>query len=150
MTEPSKSLLAEIRDVQKMNAPQILRKYDRFFGGGGVTRCTATLRREVIYKLQEEHYKLHISEAATKILNESLETRAAKKKEREVLTPGTQFVRQWRNTTHVLTYRGPKCYEYNGRTFRSASEVAKTITGVNWNGREFFKLPPLRQTREVV
>ena len=149
MEDPSKPLLAEIREVQRMNAPQLLRRYYRFFDER-VSHCTATLRREVIYKLQEEHYKLHISEAATKILNESLENRAAKKKEREVLTPGTQFVRQWRNTTHVLTYRGPKCYEYNGRTFRSASEVAKTITGVNWNGREFFKLPPLRQTREVV
>ncbi len=50
MNKPSPSLLAEINEVQHMYADQLLRKYARFFSGG-VTRCTATLRQEVIYHL---------------------------------------------------------------------------------------------------
>jgi hypothetical protein len=31
-------------------------------------------------------------------------------------------------------------YEYDGRTYRSLSEVAREITGVRWNGPRFFGL----------
>ena len=147
MNNPSPSLLAEINEVQHMYADQLLRKYARFFTGG-VTRCTATLRQEVIYHLQREHYGLGISEATSVILNSSLERREERIKDREALIPGTQFTRDWHGEKHVLVYRGPKQYEYAGQIFKSPSVVAKLITGTNWNGREFFRLPSLKSMKQ--
>jgi len=147
MTNPTSSLLAEINLVQRLDLNQLMNRYGRFFSGG-TTRCTATLRQEIIYRLQEEHYDRRIGESTTDILNASLEKRAERVKEREVIVPGTQFTRQWRNVTHVLIYRGPKQYEYDGRIYKSPSVVAKLITGTNWNGREFFRLPSLKSMKE--
>jgi len=147
MTKPTSSLLAEINQVQHLMADQLLRRYARFFKSG-TTHCTATLRQEIIYRLQEEHYDRRIGEATTAVLNASLEKRDERAKEREVIVPGTQFKRQWRDTTHVLIYRGPKQYEYDGKTYKSPSVVAKLITGTNWNGREFFRLPSLKSMKE--
>ena len=147
MTQPPHTLLAEIATIQKMNVNQILAKYGRFFTGSP-TRCTATLRQEAIYRLQEEHYNLRISDATAAVLNASLEKREERRKGRESLLPGTQFVREWHGEKHVLIYRGPKQYEYLGQTDRSPSVVAKRITGTNWNGREFFHLPSLKSMKQ--
>ena len=147
MTEPPRTMLAEIAAIQSMGAKQILSRYSRFFTGSPI-RSAATLRQEVIYRLQEEHYNLHISEATAAVLNASLEKREERRKGRESLLPGTQFVREWHGEKHVLIYRGPREYEYLGQTYRSPSVVARRITGSNWNGREFFHLPSLKSMKE--
>ena len=36
-------------------------------------------------------------------------------------------------------------YAWNGGTFRSLSQVAKAITGTNWNGHRFFGLNAARK-----
>ena len=71
MTESSHTMLAEINAIQKMSVNQLLCKYARFFTCNQ-TRCTATLRQEAIYRLQEEHYGLRISEGTAAVLNASL------------------------------------------------------------------------------
>lgn len=147
MTEPPHTMLAEINAIQKMRVNHLLCKYARFFMGNQ-TRCTATIRQEAIYRLQEEHYGLRISEGTAVILNASLEKREERIKGREAMLPGTQLPRQWYGETHILIYRGPKQFKYRGRTFKSTSEVAKLITGTNWNGREFFHLPSLKSMKQ--
>lgn len=144
MTPLTPSLLAEINRVQEMDAKQLLRSYSRFFTGA-VIHCAATLRQEVIYRLQEEFYNLRLSQEVVTRLNASLEKRESQAKEREAVMPGVQFVRQWHGQTHTLIYRGPKQYEYGGRIYKSPSQVAKQITNTNWNGREFFRMPALRR-----
>ncbi len=37
-----------------------------------------------------------------------------------------------------VTVTGDAGYEYQGRKFKSLSEIAKTITGTSWNGWRFF------------
>lgn len=144
MTTPTPSLLAEIARVQRMEPDAILREYARFFNAHS-TRNVQSLRSEVIYKLQEEHYRKTISPETATILNESLTRRGERRASREPHTPGTQYTRVWKGATHILIYRGEKQYEYNGQTYRSPSTVAKFITGSNWNGREFFHMPSLKE-----
>jgi Protein of unknown function (DUF2924) len=50
---------------------------------------------------------------------------------------GTQTIRQWQNATHTVTAL-VEGFEWNGRTYKSLSAVAKAITGTNWNGFSFF------------
>lgn len=51
--------------------------------------------------------------------------------------PGTRLVRTWQGVQHTVLV-GTAGYEYNGLTCRSLSEVARMITGTNWNGWAFF------------
>lgn len=57
----------------------------------------------------------------------------------ETLTikPGSVLVRDWSGRTHrVMALEVGFAWE--GRTYRSLSEVARAITGTRWNGRRFF------------
>jgi hypothetical protein len=55
------------------------------------------------------------------------------------LAPGMRLDRTWRGapqTVEVVT----DGFRWNGKTFRSLSQVAQAITGVKWNGPRFFGL----------
>ena len=59
--------------------------------------------------------------------------------ERRSLKPGTELVREHAGTLHrvVVVADG---FAWNGAPYRSLSEVARAITGTNWNGSRFFGL----------
>jgi DUF2924 family protein len=40
-----------------------------------------------------------------------------------------------------------KGFAWNGRTYGSLSQIAKALTGTNWNGHRFFGLRPARDQR---
>lgn len=52
---------------------------------------------------------------------------------------GTRLVRQWQGKLHeIVVHDGGFLYE--GKKFRSLSEIARTITGTRWSGPAFFGL----------
>jgi len=53
------------------------------------------------------------------------------------IKPGTQLIRQWQNTTHTVMVLD-EGFALDGKTYKSLSAIAKTITGTNWNGYAFF------------
>ena len=55
------------------------------------------------------------------------------------LRAGTELLREWQGQVHRVTVKedGFGC---NGRTHASLSEIARTITGTQWNGPRFFGL----------
>ena len=55
------------------------------------------------------------------------------------LKPGTILTREWAGTTHKVTVF-EEGFGWNGRTWRSLSEIASTITGTRWSGPRFFGL----------
>jgi hypothetical protein len=59
--------------------------------------------------------------------------------QRRSLKPGTELVREHAGSMHrvVVATDG---FAWNGATYRSLSEVARAITGTNWNGPRFFGL----------
>jgi hypothetical protein len=52
-------------------------------------------------------------------------------------TPGTRLVREWHGKTHIVDVLKDGV-SYQGRTYRSLSEVARAITGARWSGPRFF------------
>ena len=115
-----------------------------------MTQPPHTMLAEIaaIQKMNANQILTKYARFSAAVLNASLEKREERRKGRESLLPGTQFVREWHGEKHVLVYRGPKQYEYLGQTYRSPSVVAKRITGTNWNGREFFHLPSLKSMKQ--
>jgi hypothetical protein len=75
--------------------------------------------------------------------------------ERRSLKPGTLLVREHEGVLHqVIVVEGG--FAWGEQTYRSLSEVARAITGTNWNGPRFFglrdtpKAPhPSSKTQEV-
>lgn len=55
------------------------------------------------------------------------------------INPGTRLLREWHGVTHevVIEERGAR---YQGKVYRSLSEVAQVITGTKWSGPVFFGL----------
>ena len=55
------------------------------------------------------------------------------------LRPGTRFVREWRGRTHAVIVLGDG-FEFEGRPYRSLTQIAREITGAHWSGPRFFGL----------
>ena len=54
-------------------------------------------------------------------------------------SPGAVLMREWDGQHHrVMALQ--EGFAWNGKTFRSLSEVARAITGTRWNGPRFFGL----------
>jgi hypothetical protein len=56
------------------------------------------------------------------------------------LRSGMRPVREWHGTVHVVTVGENGAIDWNGRHWKSLSEVARTITGTRWSGPAFFGL----------
>jgi len=52
---------------------------------------------------------------------------------------GTILVREWQGRTHHVTVTDDG-FLWNGKSHRSLSSIAHTITGTKWNGPRFFGL----------
>ena len=57
----------------------------------------------------------------------------------KALPPGSRLVREWHGNIHTVDVRADGVM-YDGRRYRSLSEVARAITGARWSGPRFFGL----------
>ena len=73
-------------------------------------------------------------------VQQALDQFAASKTRTAAAGPGTRLVREWRGKVHVVTIGDDQAISWDGRTFRSLSQVAKAITGTHWSGPAFFGL----------
>ena len=55
------------------------------------------------------------------------------------IKPGTKLLRDWQGDTHEVLVLEQGLL-YRGETYRSLSEIARTITGARWSGPAFFGL----------
>lgn len=55
------------------------------------------------------------------------------------IKPGTRLVRVWQGKRYNVIIRTTG-YEFDGKIFKSLSQIASDITGTRWNGWVFFGL----------
>jgi hypothetical protein len=67
------------------------------------------------------------------------EARAPATRERVDLQPGSLVVREWNGKLERVMILDTG-FAWNGATYRSLSQIAKAMTGTNWNGHRFFGL----------
>jgi Protein of unknown function (DUF2924) len=65
--------------------------------------------------------------------------RAPQTREGLGLKAGALLVREWKGQLERVTVL-EEGFAWNGRTFASLSQIAKAMTGTNWNGHRFFGL----------
>ena len=51
--------------------------------------------------------------------------------------PGSRLIREWGGRTHSVAV-SEDGFEWNGKTWRSLSAIAREITGAHWSGPRFF------------
>jgi hypothetical protein len=105
--------------------------------------CGDLLIKALAYRLQEK--TLGGLKPATRRLLESWGSKnsaasPAAPRVRTRLKAGTVLVREWHGTAHRVTVVEDDGYRFDGRHYRSLSEIARTITGSRWSGPRFFGL----------
>ena len=59
------------------------------------------------------------------------------------LSEGTRLIREWNGRTIEVMVRDDG-FEWEGRTYRSLSQIAREVTGAHWSGPRFFAMRPRR------
>lgn len=89
-----------------------------------------------------EHFLTQVDQASSKA--EAVPLTQVFEQQRRKLAPGTVLTREWNGQHHrVMVLEDGFAWE--GRTYKSLSEIAKLITGTKWNGPRFFGLRDKKQ-----
>jgi hypothetical protein len=75
-------------------------------------------------------------------VRKELGRKGEKRDVRVALAEGARLSREWQGRRYDVAAVAAG-YAYDGRSYRSLSEVARVITGVRWNGPRFFGLRDL-------
>ena len=99
------------------------------------------LTRAIAYRLQERAYG-GLKPATSRLLARAAEERttgSSKRSQTRMAQAGTILIREWQGTAHRVTMLDDGV-SFNGKRYRSLSEVAREITGSRWSGPRFFGL----------
>lgn len=103
----------------------------------------AYLESRLAYKIQEAAFG-GLS-AVTRARLEAIGAKHSKIKVRArpqefYFAPGTKLVREWAEHDHTVVVTADGLFDYQGKTFKSLTAVARHITGTHWSGPKFFGL----------
>lgn len=109
------------------------------------------IRRSIAYRLQEQRYG-GLSASAQRELN-SLIKALMKKSTGHIKLPkrvktGAVLARLWKGKSHRVTVLDDG-FAFEGRVYKSLSEIAREITGTRWNGPRFFGLRAAKLAEEA-
>jgi hypothetical protein len=138
----SDALGAEIASLRDLDLPALRRRWRVVFGKKAPEHLSRSLLQRILaYRVQAQALG-DLDRETVRFLD-----RLAKEKgsgpipvpEQRSMKPGTLLVREWEGTVQRVTVL-EEGIAWNGATYRSLSEVARAITGTNWNGPRFFGL----------
>lgn len=138
MTRLEKDLAALVT----MSPAQLLQKWRE--GASGVPPLVPAplLRRMLAQRLQEKRHgglPLLVVRELERITAVGVVVPEQARKSAVVLTPGTRLIREWNGKTIAVEVRNGG-FVWEERTYRSLSEIARTVTGAHWSGPRFFGL----------
>lgn len=135
-------LAEQIHALSHMKMPELWAMWDQFFAHRPSRPNRVHIEARLTYKLQERaHGALP---AATRDMLADYGARFSKIKtdasSSRVLLPGTKLLREFDGQRFTVTVQPDGCYEFDGKSYRSLSAIAKRITGTHWSGPAFFGL----------
>ena len=132
------TLAEELRTLPRLSRSALAEMWGALYGAPPPPRTSRSLLlRAVAYKLQERDYG-GLTPAVRRALARREETAPVKLQQKEA-RPGTVLLREWQGMTHRVEVIDSGVL-YQGRSYRSLSEVARVITGSRWSGPRFFGL----------
>jgi len=106
------------------------------------------LEWRIAYKIEEESYGGLSPETRQRLITiggKQSKMKTSRKPRDIYLAPGRVLVREWADRDPQVAITAEGLFEYEGRTFKSLSSVARHITGNQWSGPLFFWLTPPRR-----
>ena len=130
-----------LEQLEELSPETLRNEWARRYGAPTPNISPDLLRLGLGYRLQEQ--RLGALSRGTRSLLRQL-VRIANASDSNVppprkLTPGTRLVRDWHGVGHTVIVLCDG-FEYNGKIWGSLTAIAKSITGVHWNGPRFFGL----------
>lgn len=115
-----------------MNLYELRNLWTKYYGCPPRLKSVNFLRLLLAWRFQEDVFG-GLAPETIRALKRSAPSQRAE------LCPGLKLSREWKGVRHeVEVADGGVCY--GGEVYASLSEVARTITGVRWNGPRFFGL----------
>jgi hypothetical protein len=136
------AVAARLRKVEAASLPDLRAEWERLTGRAPPPGLRSNLLRLALaYRIQEEAYGGLDRETRRRLREIAA---AADRGERRPagpapLRPGTALTREWQGRTHAVNVLA-QGFEYQGKAYKSLSEIARVITGTRWSGPKFFGL----------
>jgi Protein of unknown function (DUF2924) len=136
----------ELQMLEQLDLSPLQKRWHEAYGQKAPARFGPEfLRRAVAYKLQEQAWGglsrqalLRLKAISHNIARGDRST--ASLPVPSAIKPGTRFVREWQGETHEVLAIDNEAFVYRGKTYRSLTVIAKSITGTHQSGPRFFGL----------
>lgn len=150
-------LADQLAEIATMTVGELSEIYREVFGEPTHSRNKDYLQKKIAWKLQEQAEGGLSQRALTRVeaIGELAPVRwrppaqrsappkptqkPTPKRDPRLPAPGTRIYRQHGGKRHAVLVRAAD-FEYRGRRFPNLSQIAREITGTNWNGYLFFGL----------
>jgi hypothetical protein len=139
---PDRSALAmEISSLLAVDIKELRVRWKTLYGrapSGQIGR--SFLMRAIAYRLQEQAFgglKPATRRLLARVADEAAHTNSPKRGQIRKAQTGTILMREWQGNAHRVTVLDDGV-SFNGKRYRSLSEVAREITGSRWSGPRFF------------
>ena len=135
-------LAAEIARLSKLDIDDLRGRWKAICGKAPSREIGRSfLTRAIAYRLQERAYD-ELKPSTHRLLGRAADESASgssKRPQTRMARSGTILIREWQGIAHRVTMLG-EGVSFNGKRYRSLSEVAREITGSRWSGPRFFGL----------
>lgn len=130
-----KTLDEQLTELDDLKPDELRGRWVRLTGRVVPRVSPSMLRLALAYELQAKALG-----GLPRKTQQRLDQLAAAKTVTRAAAPGTRLVREWNGTAHMVIVGESGAIEWNGKSWRSLSEVARAITGTRWSGPAFFGL----------
>jgi Protein of unknown function (DUF2924) len=141
------SVLSIVANLEGLDLDGLRRQWRAHLGGEAAAHLSRWLLLKVLaYRLQSDAFG-DLDKSIRRILRSGekdgvgapFDRRAPQTREGLGLKAGALLVREWNSRLErvMILEEG---FAWNGQTFGSLSQIAKAMTGTNWNGHRFFGL----------
>ena len=128
----SQLIAQKVEALEELGLSELRALWEKRFGPPPKLRSADLMRCLLAWHIQAEFYG-GIDGSLRRRLSQKGNAAASS------LNAGTRIVKEWQGRRYevLVDHHGPL---FEGRHYRSLSEIARTITGTRWNGPRFFGL----------
>ena len=141
-SEAMSQLPDRLKELSKLSLPELRQEWRRLFRLEPPRLSRDIMMRTIAHRIQEIAYGglSRTTERKLVMLAHGFETngRVAPPAGPRI-KPGARLVREWQGRTYVVCVT-EKGFEFEGKTYRSLSKIARDITDAHWSGPRFFGL----------
>lgn len=136
------TVLARVATLKTMSVAELKAEWKSLFGADAPNNSRPFLELRLAYRIQELTYG-GPSRETLRLLDALADEVDGKPRRKAMLADprkpaaGTRLVREWNGVEHSVTVLRDG-FEWQGRTYKSLSAIARAIAGTRWNGWRFF------------